>query len=464
MNVVDFLRPKSGQRILFKRRLPRRTGAIIGFSILGSALVLIGLLVLTFNSAFLNGYGKGKLEAMLLQSHPEFTLRLGKLDYSAASDRLSVKSVELSGPKVHISCGQISITGVAWLKLLWGKTETFDVLAKASLRITNIEAQFDSTGYRVRCARLEAAARDSELRFTDTQLMPLVNDEAFFGAHDFRMTRYRGVVPELKVQGFGYQQLFRGTGFRADSIHVSRPSFDILVNRDKPVQVLGKSPPTPNEALAAIAQPVQFNHLVVSNGDLTYRERVIAGRDPGVLTFSPMNLAVEGIANREELSTGIVVRANSRFMNAGELTLLVNLPVGSTNFSLHYSGSLSGMDLIRLNAFLEPAEHLRIKSGNAQWATFDIEVNSGQARGKVRGGYADLKIAFLDKQTGSAKGVENRLGSLLANAFKIRNSNRTESLGEQWEGQVDYARQSQDAFVQYLWFALRTGVLDLISH
>jgi hypothetical protein len=150
-------------------------------------------------------------------------------------------------------------------------------------------------------------------------------------------------------------------------------------------------------------------------------------------------------------------------MNAGALTLLLSMPVASTNLSLHYSGSLRAMDLIHLDNFLVPAEQLRIKSGNAQEATFDIDVNSGRARGSVRASYKDLKIAFLDKETGSEKGLENRLSSLLANTFKIRNSSQAKASARPNEGQVDYVRGTQDGFVQYLWFALRTGVLDLIN-
>ena len=228
--------------------------------------------------------------------------------------------------------------------------------------------------------------------------------------------------------------------------------------------MLQKSPLTPNEALATIPVPVHLDHLIITNGNLTYAERVIAGGEPGVLTFNAANLDVEGIANRAELSSVMVVRANSRFMNAGAFTLLLKMPVASTNFSLYYSGSLGVMDLIHLDTFLEPAEQLRIKSGSAHEVNFNIDVNSGRARGNVRASYAGLKIAYLDKQTGSEKGIENRLSSLLANAFKIRNSSHSDASGLLKEGQVDYARGSQDGFVQYLWFALRTGVLDLVSH
>ena len=122
------------------------------------------------------------------------------------------------------------------------------------------------------------------------------------------------------------------------------------------------------------------------------------------------------------------------------------------------------MDLTRLNAFLEIAEHTRITSGSAQEAAFEINVTAGQARGRVRANYKDLDIALLDKQTGSAKGLDDRVASFLANLLKIRSSNAPDASGSMKEGEVNYTRRPDEEFQQFAWFALRTGVLDVISH
>ena len=121
------------------------------------------------------------------------------------------------------------------------------------------------------------------------------------------------------------------------------------------------------------------------------------------------------------------------------------------------------MDLTRLDAFLDIAEHTRIKSGSAQEAAFEIDVTAGQARGRVRAIYRDLEIALLDKQTGNEKGVANRVASFFANVLKIRNANTPEGSGSRKEGKVNYTRRPDDEFLQFVWFALRTGVLDIIS-
>jgi hypothetical protein len=142
----------------------------------------------------------------------------------------------------------------------------------------------------------------------------------------------------------------------------------------------------------------------------------------------------------------------------------MSIPITSSNLSFHYSGSLSVMDLTRLNAFLEIVEHTRITSGSAQEAEFEINVTAGQARGRVRASYMDLDIALLDKQTGSANGLDNRVASFLANLLKIRSSNTPDAAGVMKEGEVNYTRRPDEEFQEFAWFALRTGVLDIISH
>jgi hypothetical protein len=145
------------------------------------------------------------------------------------------------------------------------------------------------------------------------------------------------------------------------------------------------------------------------------------------------------------------------------MKVLMTIPIQSPDFSLHYSGSLSTMDLTRLNAFLEIAEHIRIKSGSAQEASYEIDVTNGQARGRVRAIYKDLEMAVLDKKTGTEKGLDNRFASFLMNELKIRNSNIPDASDSMKEGEVKYTRRPGDEFQQFAWFALRTGVLDVIS-
>lgn len=440
-----------------------RLSAYVGVC-LGAVVVAVAVLVLMFGGAILNGFGKRKMERAFAGAHPGYALRIGHLDYAAGANRLVAQFVTANVAGSTLKIGRISLTGVHWARLLWRTTALADVLAKASLDATNIDLTMPKLGYDIRCARLRASVPGSELIAEETEFRPLVGDEEFFAANAFRTTRFRVVVPECRVSGLAYGDLLQGRSYRAASVRCSRPSFDALVDRDKPVEPFVKRPLMVHEALAAIHRPLQVDSLTITNGYLRYGERVVAGAAPGVLTFAAVNMSVEGIANRGEPSAAIRIRAQSEFMNAGVLKLLMTIPVASPDFSFRYSGSLGPMDLTRLDAFLEIAEHTRIKSGSVKEAAFDVDVTAGRARGRVRAIYRDLKIAFLDTQTGTERGFANRVSSFLANVFTIRESNTPDKSGSMKEGEVNYARNPKDEFLQFAWFALRTGVLDVISH
>jgi hypothetical protein len=459
---------RNGGRL--KHRVPKRAAnrsrrlLAYGSLCLGAVVLALAVIVLMFGRAILNGYGKEKMERAFSVAHPGSVLRIGSLDYAVAANRLVAQSVTLSAPKTTLKIGRISVTGARWTRLLWGTAALSDVLAKASLEATNLDVEFPQAHYGIRCARLRASVPGSELIAEGTELRALVGDEDFFAAQKFRTTRFHLVVPECKVLGLAYGELLQGKSYRAGAVHLSRPSFDALVNRDKPVDPFVKSPLMVHEALAAIRQPVQVDSLSITNGDLRYCERVVAGAAPGVLTVGAVNVSVEGIANRGETGAAIQLRAQGDLMNAATLKVLMTIPITPPDFSLHYSGSLSAMDLTRLDAFLDIAERTRIKSGRAQEAAFEIDVTAGRARGRVRGIYRNLEIAVLDRQTDTEKGLGNRVASFLANLLKIRNSNAPDASGAMKEGKVEYVRGPNEEFQQFAWFALRSGVLDLISH
>ena len=446
------------------RRKPslRRLSAYAG-AFLGALVLAIAVLIFLFGDAILNGYGKAKVERAFAEAHPGCALRIGELDYSVVANRLLAQSVTLSATNMTLKAGRTSLTGVRWARLLWGKAAQADILAQSSLDATNLNVEFPQSQYGISCARLRASVPGSELIAEATELRTLAGDETFFAAHDFRTTRFHVLVPECRVLGLAYRELLQGKSYRAGSVHFSRPFFEALVNRDKRVAPFVKSPLMLHEALAAILQPVRVDSLTITNGNLRYCERVVAGAAPGVLTVAAVNISVENIANRGEPSSAILLRAQGELMNAGTMKMLMTIPVVSPDLSFHYSGSLSAMDLSRLDAFLDIAEHTRIKSGSAQEASFEIDVTAGQARGQVRAIYKDLEITVLDKQNGTEKGLDNRVASFLLNALRIRNSNAPNAAGSMKEGVVNYTRRSDDVFQQFAWFALRSGVLDVIS-
>jgi hypothetical protein len=449
---------ESPKKLSLRRRLAYAAASLVVF--VTAATVFINI----FGGSLLNGYEKSKVERMFAEGHPGAVLRIGHLDYSVGANLMVAESVTLATTNTTFSTGRIAVTGVSWASLFWGRADIAEVLANATVEVTNLTAEFLGANYKIHCVRLRSSVAASELNADHLELLAVPGDKEFFATHDFRATRFQLLVPECRVSGLAFGDIFRGKAWRARAIRFSGPALDALVNFDKPVGPFVKSPLMVHEALAEIAIPLQIDCLTISHGSLRYSEQVLAGADPAVLTVQDVNVTATGIANRGGDSSAITLNADGNLMDAGKLNLLVSIPIAPTNFSLRYSGSLGSMDLTNLDRFLDVDASTRIKSGTVKDAAFEIEVVSGQARGRVRATYQNLEIAVLDKRTGAENGLNNRVASILANLLKIRSSNDSDSPGSSKEGVVNYLRKPDEEFQQFLWFALRTGVLDLISH
>jgi hypothetical protein len=303
----------------------------------------------------------------------------------------------------------------------------------------------------------------SEIIAEALELHPLVGDDTFFASRKFRRTRFRMDLPQCSVTGADCLGLLQGKTYRARSVKVNDASLDILVNMDTPYNKNASRPLMPNEGLSSIHKMTQVDSVNIMNGRLKYAERYIIGSPPAEVTFDAIRLSVLGITNRAVPGATAVIRGQGKFMKTSTMKIHMAVPVVSPEIPLRYSVSLDGMDLTRLNSFLEIGEGLRIKSGILQSATSDITIRAGRASGSVRAMYEDLNIAALNKSTGSEKGAVNRISSIIINATKIRGTNMPDKSGSIKIGAVKYERKRDDTFLQLVWFSLRSGIGDVVG-
>lgn len=450
---------RTAKRGVSARRLLAYAAATLAATIIVAVLSLV-----LFRNVLLNQFGKEKAERAFAQAHPGSVLKIGSLHYTFRPNRLAAETVLLHTTNATLEVEKVQLTGVRWPGLLLGNSRLEEALSGMRLDATNAHLQFAGKQYWLQAERVRASVPGREFLIAGAELRPALGEQAFFAASEFRRTLFRVTLPEGTVSGLDYPGMLSGTALRADSVVLGRPTLHASVNRHKPARPTTKPPLMVHEALAAISLPLEIGKLSISNADLVYQEQALENGSPGVLTFGNLNLSATGIANNAGPAHAIHVSGQGDLMKAGTLKINMSIPVDPPDFSLEYSGSLGPMDLTLLNDFIDPAERTRVKSGYAQEARFVIQVTDGQARGQVRAVYRDLEIAVLDEETRSEKGLINRISTFLANVFKIQNSKTRDESGATEAGVVDYARTADDNFLKFIWVALRTGVLDAISH
>jgi hypothetical protein len=448
---------KTHRRRLSPLKFASRVGTSVGI------IVLVGVLtIMLFPDPLVNWFIKPRITKALAEAYPAYVIRLSAMTYSVFKNRFGFESVDLQAvdSTFKASVGPFSVSGIRWWQVLWGGTLAQNDFAKSGVLVHDIVLSFPSSYYELRCKRISVSARDSEMLVETLTFHPMGDDEQFFVKGKFRQNRLRLVVPHVRITDVACLDLFRGKNYHAGSVQIRDAALDILLNKDKPDNRDTTGLLMPNEILSSIKGNLKIDRVSIANGALQYAERFAVGAKPAIVTFDSMQVQAEGIANHGNHGDAMSIHAETKFVKAGTMKLNITIPVASRQCSFHYSGSLSGMDLKALNAFLEVSDHIRIKSGVLEEASYEINVVSGHATGTVSGIYRDLTLAAIDKESGSENGISDRVTSFIANTFTIRKNNVP---GSMKIGVIDYMQARDDPFFQYDWFALRTGVRNALG-
>lgn len=445
---------------LSMRKVAKYVGIIIGTIILICVLIFI-----FFPDPFINAFLKDRITKAFTEAYPAYSIKLGDMHYNVWKNSLGCDSITLKTNDSTFTCniGSFSVSGIGWMKIFLQRDFNSNTLTSSVVDAQKIVLNFRKSQNEIRFGKLHVSVADSEMTADSMKYYSLIDDERFFAKSKFRQTRFRFDIPQIKIIGLDCLSLLQGNIYKAKNINIHDVFADILVNMDKPYDKNSSNPQMPNEAISSLKEIVKIDSLNIFNGRLKYSERFAVRAKPGVITFNKVKVSVSGIANHTANPDTAVVHAEGTFMNAAKMKLFMEVPLTSKNFSLRYSGSLSTMDVTKLNEFIESGEHHRIKSGILQSATFNINVNSGHATGTLRAIYKDLTIAILNKDTGSEKGIFNRIFSFFGKVFVIRGTNMPDEKGLMKIGEINYIRNPQDYFLQFVWFALRGGVADLVG-
>ena len=430
----------------------------------GIALALVVALFWFVPDFVTDRFVKRRVTAAFAEAYPGYALRIGRMQYGLWQNEVRCDSVLLIAADSTLSCTitRLSVRGIPRMQFIRQRDPEPGDTRNAVVAAQDIVFRFPMKQYEVRCALLQLSVPDSVMRAETLAINPLGDDEQFFANSKTRKNRVRLLVPQASARGMDYLALMQGNAYRAVSARIDNPSADVLINMDKPRTDDTSSLPWPNESLAGIAGVLHLDSLTVSNGRLKYGERFAVGARAAQITIDSLRVLAEGIANHGDSAAVIVIRAEGRVLESGRMTFLISIPVAQES-NCQYSGSLSRMDLCAFDAFLETAEQVRIKSGELQSASFKITVMSGQASGSVRAVYTDFTLAAINRQTGSEAGLPDAIASFVANTFKIRGTNLPDKAGVVRLGNVHYVRKRDESFLQFSWFALRSGVQDVVG-
>jgi hypothetical protein len=457
--------PKSEKEKFDWRKIsPRKFVQSISF-IVGAIFLLTVLSFVLFPDPIINTLVKNKITNAFTDAYPEYSLRLGEMHYSVWKNRLECDSITLQtkDSTFTFSADSFSVSGIGWIKIILQSDFNPNTISSSVIDAQNIVFSFHKSQEEIRLGMLHISALDSVMMVNSIKSHPSINDEQFFAKSQIRQTRSRLNISHIKIIGFDFISFLERNTYSARKISMLDVFADILLNKDKINDEKVPNPHMPNEVFSSMKEIIKIDSLEVINGRLNYSERFDINAIPGVITFNNFNISVIGIANHTAQPETTIINANGLFMNSAAMKVFMAIPLTSKEFSLRYSGSVGKMDVSKLNIFLEPVENRQIKSGVIQSAAYNINVNSGQARGNLRVAYNDLAIAISNKKTRIDKGLRNHISNFVGHMFIIRTTNLPDEKGSMKIGEINYTRDPGDYFFQYLWLSLRSGIGDVVG-
>jgi hypothetical protein len=356
-----------------------------------------------------------------------------------------------------------SISGIGFLNILLHHDFTPKTLTSLKIDAQNIVINFRKSQDELKVGMLHISIPDSEMVCDSIKYYSLLTDDWFFAKSKFRQTRFRIDIPQIQINSLDCFAMLKENNFKAKNVKIHDGLVDILVSMDKPYDESSAKPKMPNEFFASIKEIITLDSLIVINGRLKYSERFEVNSKPGILSINKINVAAGEISNQKSYSDTTIIRGEGFLMNSAKIKLYMAIPFKSKEFSLKYSGSLDRMEVTELNSFIEAGEHQRIKTGILESAAFIVNVNSGSASGTLYAEYHDLTVDVINKNTGSDKGFFDKVSSLFSKIFIVRGSNMPDGDGSIKTGEIKYIRNPDDYFFQFIWFAVRNGVADVVG-
>lgn len=209
-----------------------------------------------------------------------------------------------------------------------------------------------------------------------------------------------------------------------------------------------------NKTLRDMQMDLQVDTIQISDGLITYKERVEVDVEPENISFSDIEAIIDNLHSRGQGETTVAI--NAKLMDNGPFSLDWSFdPLNKANTFLA-KGSLSNFQTESINPFLKSNLQAEVK-GTVQQMYFTISGNELESQGDIKMKYDNFEFTVLKK---------NRLGvnKLLTTAVNLftKKGHKTDEDGFR-HGSFTVKRQQDKSFFNYLWISLKAGLLDTVT-
>lgn len=326
--------------------------------------------------------------------------------------------------------------------------------------LANQRLEMEDSLHYIRFDTLHVSTSKESLQLKNIQFRPLDTMDTYFQKIGYETDWIDVQAQEIALQDWKIQRFVETGDFYAKKLEINKLYTDIF--RDKNIEDREKYyPPLPRPILNRLLFILELDSIVVSDGYARYREVPIDATEAGVVTVSDIEGTILNLTNEpfQQKKWGrIKINSSLKLMEEGKITTVFDLPYGTPNGNYSYQGKMDEMDLTSLNKILTPIANIKIRSGQANSASFMVAGDNDYATGVMRLKYNDLKILVINPEKDSNAG----LLSFLANTFVVNRSNPHHLIFMK-KGKIFFRRNREKSLIHYWIKSLLSGVKHSIG-
>ena len=246
-----------------------------------------------------------------------------------------------------------------------------------------------------------------------------------------------------------------------DEIQLFQPNIDVFKDKNYPdnqeyMAILV-------DLLQELETPVYVRTMELNSMFIKYTELANEAKEAGALFFSEANATISNITNVKDslqLSGNMLIEAEAKFYGKGILKTSMHYDMLSSSGQFGVKGSLSSMNLVKVNAILSKLVPVKIKSGQLDNLRFNFSGTRSHSEGEMQFEYTDLNMELLEISYWDSRFTRNLLSSL-GNRL-LRNSNPSRN-GTFKIGEINQDRDTTKSIFNYWWINLKSGFLSTLG-
>ena len=257
--------------------------------------------------------------------------------------------------------------------------------------------------------------------------------------------------------------IFNNNSFNAQTLEVNK--LDISVFRDKRIPFPEwQRRPLPQANLRNMNFIFNVDTISLHDGFISYQEHSEKAYTTGEVFFSDLDATILNLTNdsiRTLSSPNARIGVTAKVFGKGNLKaeFLFNL-VDMDNIHT-YGIVVDPFDLTEFNRILVPSASVQISSGYNEKIIMSAKATEDYSYGEMKFYYEDLKIALLNRETETPKGLGKALGSFFANTFIIKSNNPRNLFLR--KGDIFFERDEKRAIFNYWTKTFLSGVVSSIG-